>query len=36
MFPEEFLELLQVAIVVARPGEVPLAVLFPMRKELLK
>jgi hypothetical protein len=35
MIPEELLKLLQVAIAVARPGEVPLAVLFPMRKELL-
>jgi hypothetical protein len=35
MFPKELLKLLQVAIVIARFGEVPLAVLFPMRKELL-
>ena len=35
MFPEELFKLLQVAIVVERPDEVPLAVRLPMRKELL-
>ena len=35
MVPKELLKLLQIAIVIARPGEVSLAVLFPMRKELL-
>src|SRR5262252_2223147 len=35
MPPEELFKLLQVAILVENPGEVPLAVRFPTRKELL-
>src|ERR1700732_1128345 len=35
MFPEKLFKLLQVAIVVKRLSEAPLAVLLPMRKELL-
>src|SRR3979411_2418001 len=35
MPPEELFKLLQVAILVENPGEVPLPVRFPARKELL-
>ena len=36
MIPEEFLELLQVAILAACTGEVSFAVLFPSREKLLQ
>jgi hypothetical protein len=36
MLPEELFKLLKVAIVIERAGELPLAVLLPMRKEILQ